>query len=328
MKSSIADYYRKINRDFLNKAWQDGPQLGFELFYKTTNGEEEPLFLKFGLYAPDTRKKICAHVDSKENHSLYIHENDLIHYYNNFLIANLHQSLEKGEPFEKILADSFQASKRILHEYFDSIGSSRILRSLNAVVDIMQVCLSQGKLNAGSVFNAVTRENTHASHCANSGVLIMFFALHLNLEPANIQELGLGGMLYDIGKKNIPMNVLSKKEDLSPADWQHIRKHPSAGRKILNDMKCYSENTLLMAAEHHEKFDGSGYPFGLVGNKISFSAQVCAISDVFNALICERDYHDPRSAFETLVEMKNNMPGHFDPKVLLNFIKAFAPTKK
>jgi len=327
MMRSIADFYRKINPDFLDKAWQDGPQLGFELFYKTTNGGKEPLFLKFGSYDPETREKICALVASGENQALYIHENDLIQYYNSFLIANLSRSLARGESFEKILAASFDVSQRILKEYFDSIGSTRILRSLDAVVEIIHLCLAEGKLNAGSVFNAVSRENTHASHCANSGVLILFFARQLNMKTAEIQELGLGGMLYDIGKKNIPMNVLSKKADLSSADWQHIRKHPGAGRKILNDMKCYSPNILLMAEEHHEKYDGSGYPFGLEGYQISFPAQVCAIADVFNALICTRDHHDPRSAFETLIEMKNNMPGHFDPKILLNFIRAFALSK-
>ena len=107
MRSSITDYYREINRDFLNKAWQDGPQIGFELFYKTTNGGEDPLFLKFGSYDPETREKICKLVASKECQPLYIHENDLIHYYNDFLIVNLHQSLERGEPFDKILSDAY-----------------------------------------------------------------------------------------------------------------------------------------------------------------------------------------------------------------------------
>jgi len=328
MRSSMADYYREINRDFLNKAWQDGPQIGFELFYKTTNGGEEPLFLKFGSYNPETREKICKMVASGDCQPLYIHENDLIHYYDDFLIVNLRQSLERGEPFNEILADAHQVSKRILHEYFDSIGSTKILRSLNEVVEIMQLCLTQGNLDSGNIFGTVSRENTHSSHCANSGLLNIFFGLQLTLNSAQIRDLGLGGMLYDIGKKHIPMNVLNKKGELTVGDWQHIRKHPSASRKVLNDMKCYSQNILLMAGEHHEKYDGSGYPFGLAGDDISFPAQVCAISDVFNALICKREYHDPRSAFETLIEMKKNMPGHFDPKIMLKFIKAFARSQQ
>jgi HD-GYP domain-containing protein (c-di-GMP phosphodiesterase class II) len=328
MKSSLADYYRRINRDFLNKAWQDGPQLGFELYYKIPNGGEEPQFLKFGSYAPETREKICTLVESPDTQPLYIHENDLIHYYDDFLIDNLRQSLERSDPSPKVLADAYQVSKRILHEYFDSIGSTRILRSLNEVVEIIQSCLSQGNLDAGIIFDTVSKENTHPSHCANSGLLILFFASQLNFKAAEARDLGLGGMLYDIGKKHIPLEILHKKGELSPAEWQHIRKHPSASRKILNDMKCYNQNILLMAAEHHEKHDGSGYPFGLAKDKISFHAQVCAITDVFNALICKREYHEPRSAFETLIEMKNNMPGHFDPKILLNFIRAFAPSKQ
>ncbi len=328
MTSSIADYYREINRDFLNKAWQDGPQLGFELFYKASNGGESPRFLKFGTYDPETREKIRNLVGAEDSQSLYIHENDLIHYYNDFLIVNLRQALERQEPYENVLADVYQVSYRILQEYFDSIGSTRILRSLKEVVEIMQLCMSQGKLGAGSVFKIISNENTHSSHCANAGFLNIFFALQLKLSPAETRELGLGGMLYDIGKKNIPLGVLKKKEELSKEDWQHIRKHPSASRKILNDMKCYSQNILLMAAEHHEKYDGTGYPFRMAGEKISFPAQVCAITDVFNALICNREHREPRSTFETLVEMKNKMPGHFNPTTLLNFIKAFASSMK
>ena len=143
MSNSITDFYREINRDFLNKAWQDGPQIEFELFYKTTNSIQEPLFLKFGSYDLETREKICTLVASEDNQSLYIHENDLIHYYKDFLIVNLRQSLERGEPFNEILADAHQVSIRILQEYFDSIGSSKILRSLNEVVEIMQLCLTK-----------------------------------------------------------------------------------------------------------------------------------------------------------------------------------------
>lgn len=327
MLNSIADYYREINPAFLNKAWRDGPTIGFDLFYKTAGGEKEPVFLKFGSYDPKTRAKIRKLLASEENQTLFIHETDLIKYYNEFLIDNLKKSVQAGQPFEQILADAYQVNSNILEEYFENIGSTRILRSINEVVDVMILCMTEGKLEAVDVFQTTSKDNSHPAHCSNAGLYNIFFGVQLKLPPAEIQELGVGGMLYDIGKKGIPTSVLEKKEELSLEDWQAIRKHPINGWKVLNDMKCYSKNILNMAAEHHEKYDGSGYPFGRKGNKISFPAQVCAISDVFNALVCKRYFHEPRTAFEALVEMKNNMPGHFDPKVLINFIKAFAPPK-
>jgi len=324
MTNSIADYYREINPTFLKRAWHNSPTLDFELFYKTESGGSEPLFLKFATYDPKTRKKIQQLMAGRENHNLFIHETDLIKYYDEFLIENLRKNVKREEPFEKILADAYQISRNILEEYFENIGSTRILRCLNKVVEIMTLCMTEGKLEPVDVFEITSKDNTHPAHCSNAGLYNIFFGIQLELPPAEIHELGLGGMLYDIGKKWIPLNVLEKREELSPEDWQTIRKHPSAGKKVLNDMKCYSQNILKMAAEHHEKYDGSGYPFGLQGNQISFPAQVCAISDVFNALVCKRYYHEPRTAFEALIEMKDNMPGHFDPQILVNFIRAFA----
>jgi HD-GYP domain-containing protein (c-di-GMP phosphodiesterase class II) len=328
MLNSTADYYRKINPAFLNKTWQDGPTLGFDLFYRINRGGEDPRFMKFGSYGPDNREKIQQLLVSEDSHSLFIHETDLIKYYKRFLIANLNQSIEDGEPFEKVLASAYQVNRSILQEYFENIGSTRILRCLKDVVEIIALCMDEGKLNPIDVFETTSKDNAHSSHCSNAGLYNIFFAVQLKLPLAEVQELGLGGMLYDIGKKVIPARVLKKQEELSPEDWQAIRKHSCAGKKVLNDMKCYSQNILKMAAEHHEKYDGSGYPFGLHGNKISFPAQVCAISDIFNALVCRRYHHEPRTAFEALIEMKNNMPGHFDPQILINFIKVFARPPK
>ncbi|MDA0691510.1 MAG: hypothetical protein O3A78_03680 [Nitrospinae bacterium] len=324
MANSIADYYREINPTFLNRAWHNSPTLDFELFYKAEKKGVSPQFIKFCSYNPNTREKIQQLMTSKDSHTLFIHETDLIKYYDEFLIENLRKNVRREEPFKKILVDAYQINRNILEEYFENIGSSRILRCLNKVVQIMALCMAEGNLEPVDVFETTSKDNTHPAHCSNAGLYNIFFGEQLKLSPAEIQELGLGGMLYDIGKKGIPLNVLEKGEELSPQNWQAIRKHPSAGKKVLNDMKCYSQNILKMATEHHEKYDGSGYPFGIQGNQISFSAQVCAISDVFNALVCKRFYHEPRTAFEALIEMKNNMPGHFDPQILVNFIKAFA----
>ncbi len=324
MADSIANYFREINPDFLNRAWTDNPTIDFELFYKTGDNGKEPVFLKYGSYDRKTKEKIKKIMETENCHTLFIHETDLVRYYDDFLVPKLRKDVHYSDPFEKILADSYQINKNILHEYFENIGSTRILKSLDEVVKIMTLCIKQGKLEAVDIFKITQKDNAHPTHCTNAGLYNIFFGVQLKLPSAEIHELGLGGMLYDIGKKGIPASVLEKNEELSPQDWQAIRKHPSAGKKVLNDMKCYSQNILRMAAEHHEKYDGSGYPLGLEGNRISFSAQVCAISDVFNALVCKRYYREPRTAFEALIEMKNNMPGHFDPQILIQFIKAFA----
>ncbi len=323
---SISQYYREINRGFLDKAWRAGPEIGFELYYRLDKSEREPQFLKFASYTPETRIKIRKLLESDSHQKLFIHENDLIRYYRDFLIQNLNQSLSMKEPFEKILKDGYQVAQMILREYFQSIGSSRILRSLGDVVNVMQTCMALGKMESKDIFKLTQRENEHHTHCANTGLYNLYLGTKFKMDPKEIQELGLGGMLFDIGKKTIPEPVLEKQGKLAPEEWQYIRKHPSAGKKVLNDMKCFTPNILAMAMEHHEKFDGSGYPAGLVGERISTVARICTISDVFNALVCKRQYRPSFTPFEALSEMKTKMNGQFDNRIFVEYIRAFART--
>ena len=323
---SISQYYREINRGFLDKAWRAGPEIGFELYYRLDKSDQEPQYLKFASYTPETRSKIRKLLESDSHQKLFIHENDLIRYYRDFLIDNLNDSLSKEEPFEKILKDGYQVAQMILREYFESIGSSKILRNLSDVVDIMQTCISLGKMESKDIFKLTLRENLHHAHCANTGLYNLFLGSKFKMETGQIQELGLGGMLFDIGKKTIPQRVLEKKGKLASEEWQHIRKHPSAGKKVLNDMKCFSPDILSMAMEHHEKFDGSGYPSGLAGERISNVARICTISDVFNALVCKRNYRPSFTPFDALSEMKTKMKGQFDHRIFVDYIKAFAGT--
>lgn len=323
---TTSQYYKEINRGFLDKAWRAGPDIGFELFYRLDKSEQEPKFLKFASYTPETRLKIRNLMESDNHQKLFIHESDLIRYYNDFLIDNLNDSMSKEEPFEKILKDGYQVAQMILREYFESIGSSKILRSLSDVIEIMQTCIALDKMASKDIFKITARENHHHDHCANTGLYNLFLGIKFKMETRQIKELGLGGMLFDIGKKTIPQPVLEKKGKLAPDEWQYIRKHPSSGKKVLNDMKCYSPNILSMAIEHHEKFDGSGYPFGLAGERISTVARICTISDVFNALVCKRDYRPSFTPFEALSEMKVKMKGQFDNRIFTDYIKAFAGT--
>jgi len=110
-------------------------------------------------------------------------------------------------------------------------------------------------------------------------------------------------------------------------DFKLVRKHPAAGKKVLNDMKCFSHNILKMVGEHHEQFNGEGYPLNMSGERISLYGRLCTIMDVFSALTSKRYNHDPHTPFEALTIMKTQMPGHFDQRIFVNFIKAIAGRK-
>ena len=134
------------------------------------------------------------------------------------------------------------------------------------------------------------------------------------------EEICRGGMLADIGKKFIPEDILFKEGELTDEDRQTIRQHAAFGKKKLNEMRRYSDTVLRMAAEHHESFDGTGYPMKIAGKNISTAARICKIGDVFNALTGRRSYREVMSPKQALMHMNKDMKGQFDPDLLTAFI--------
>jgi len=318
---SIAHFYREINSGFLNKSCDQGFEISYLAEY---DDNDQPLFRKFVHYTPENHEKIKKMMDGDDCVEFFIHETDLIRYYKDFRIKTLSDALKNGESPKKVLKSAYLLNEQILKEYFENIGSSRILRTLENLISVIQDCLAQGKLEFIDVF-LITRKDDHSyTHCTNTGMYCMALANKLKMKPEAVREIGLGGMLFSIGKKSIPYDVIIKEGELTPEEFQLIRKLPSGSRKILNDMKCYSDNIMKMALEHREKFDGTGYPFQMKGEKISLYARVVSIMDVFGALTAARPNRKALTPFTAVNEMKNNMTGHFDTRILINFIKILA----
>ena len=126
--------------------------------------------------------------------------------------------------------------------------------------------------------------------------------------------------MADIGKKFMPRELLIKQEALTEQERQTIRQHPAFGRKKLHELKRYSNTVLRMAAEHHENFDGTGYPMKIAGKNISTAARICKIADVFNALTNQRPYGKTMSPKQALMYMNKDLKGQFDPDMLSAFI--------
>ncbi|QPJ63992.1 MAG: HD domain-containing protein [Candidatus Nitrohelix vancouverensis] len=319
---SIVRFYRKINSDFLNPKWKDG----FEIHYKVVNAGGEQRFFKFADYTPDIHERIKTMLENADSQEFFIHETDLIKFYKNFYIADLQTSLDRRGYSPALMKQAYTVACRIMKEYFDNIGSPRVLRTLTSVVDIIAQCISQWRPGIADIYAMVDKSAHHHTHCVNVGLYAMTLAVRFKMQDTAVKELGLGGMLIDIGNKELDADLF-QKDELDPDERKLIRKHPSAGRKKLNDMKCFSPVILSMVGEHHEKFSGEGYPHGLAGEKISLYARVIAIMDVFDALTCSRSYREALPPNKALSMMKSEMPGHFDERLVLNFIKIIAAEK-
>lgn len=148
--------------------------------------------------------------------------------------------------------------------------------------------------------------------------LMINFARHLELDPQEVEDLGVAGLLHDVGKVAVSDAILNKPGVLSKGEMQSVRAHPVAGHRLLANSAGAPDLALELCLRHHEKIDGSGYPGGLKGDELSLAARMGAICDVYDAVTSNRSYKRAWTPCEALTEMKK-WKGHFDPALLDRF---------
>jgi ribonuclease P protein subunit RPR2 len=137
----------------------------------------------------------------------------------------------------------------------------------------------------------------------------------LGARPQDLQVLEYGALLHDIGKIAVPDAILRKDGPLTEAEWQVMREHPCLGHEILYGIGFLADS-LPIVLYHHERFDGNGYPEGLVGEKIPIGARIFSAADAFDAMTADRHYRRALSLDEAMSELRRNSGSQFDPEVI------------
>ena len=151
--------------------------------------------------------------------------------------------------------------------------------------------------------------------------LMIALARQLGLDEQQTRDAGMAGLLHDLGKAMIPLDVLNKPGKLTDAEFALVKTHPEEGHKLLLEGKGVSDVTKDVCLHHHEKVDGSGYPKGLNSETMSLFAKMGAVCDVYDAITSNRPYKagwDPAESIKRMAEWK----GHFDPAVFQAFVKS------
>jgi putative nucleotidyltransferase with HDIG domain len=152
--------------------------------------------------------------------------------------------------------------------------------------------------------------------------MMLALARQLGLSDEDTRACGLAGLLHDIGKMALPMDILNKPGKLTDAEFDIVKGHPGSGHSILTEVSDVPEIALEVCLHHHEKFDGRGYPHGLAGQEISLHARMGAVCDVYDAITSDRPYKDGWTPSESLKRMEEwTLNGHFDPQVFAAFVK-------
>lgn len=158
-------------------------------------------------------------------------------------------------------------------------------------------------------------------HCVSVSALLMVFARAAGFDEHAIRDAGLGGLLHDIGKMKIPQETLNKAGPLTGEERAAMQGHVTAGIEILRATPGVPPVAMQITAEHHERFDGSGYPMKLTGERISRIGHMAALVDVYDAITSDRVYHRGVSPQDALKRLLDGSGTHFDPEPVQLLIK-------
>ena len=152
---------------------------------------------------------------------------------------------------------------------------------------------------------------------------VVTFSLRLGhemgLDRDALRDLELGALLHDIGKIGVPDAILRKPSKLSEREWEKMKQHPVHGHRILRNIPFLS-GAAKVVSQHHERWDGNGYPKGLKGEAIDIGARIFAVIDAFDAMISDRVYRKGRTYDDAVTELKDCAGTQFDPEI----VEAFA----
>jgi response regulator RpfG family c-di-GMP phosphodiesterase len=172
---------------------------------------------------------------------------------------------------------------------------------------------------------AELRDDETGTHIERLGILCHRLALRVGMPAAEAEVLRHAAVLHDVGKIGIPDEILHKPGAFDPEERALMERHAEAGAELLSGARS---NIMRMAQEialtHHERWDGTGYPNGLAGEQIPLVGRICAICDVYDALLSERPYKRAWPLEEVLAELRSQSGRHFDPALVEHFL-AIAP---
>ncbi|MEO5865633.1 MAG: HD-GYP domain-containing protein [Sphingomonas sp.] len=245
--------------------------------------------------------------------------------------ARLHLHARRASPREeRVRAKQIVgAAKAAIVDTFEAarFGGRLDVAQLAPVVEGIAASIARDPIAIPSVTRLKSRhEYTYLHSVAVCGLMISL-ARELGLDPGLTHDIGMAGLLHDVGKARVPTLLLDKPGSLTNEEFAVVRSHAERGVELLVKAGGIPDIALDVCAHHHERVDGSGYPFRLKGAELSIFARMGAICDVYDAVTSERAYKEKWSPGEAL-DWMSSVTGHFDRSVLGAFaaiIGAFPP---
>jgi len=235
-------------------------------------------------------------------------------------IPQTRSNKEEFDQAAKIISQSREAVTSMFHEA--RMGRVTGIEKAGALVDQIAVSVIRNQHALIALSRLKNADDYTYMHSVAVCAMMIALARQLNLSEDEVRICGKAGLLHDIGKMSVPVEILNKPGRLTETEFEQVRHHPQAGYELMLQVSGLPAIALDVCLHHHERYDGAGYPYGLRGVGISVYARMGAICDVYDAVTSNRPYKEGWCPAESLRRMAEwTKQGQFDPTLFAAFVK-------
>lgn len=233
---------------------------------------------------------------------------------------------ERATEFRRASGAINRSKAAVMEAFTDArLGKAIRTKKMRGLVEQISLSVSRDPSIILNIAKLKTKDEYTYLHSVAVCALMINLARTMNLDERQVEDIGMAGLLHDIGKMAIPDEILMKPGRLDDREFETVRAHPTRGHEILASSTGIPTAALDVCLHHHEKMDGTGYPARLEGTQLSVVARMGAICDVYDALTSQRPYNTPCTASEALSQMAS-WSGHFDKLIFKSFIESLGIT--
>ena len=203
-----------------------------------------------------------------------------------------------------------------------SAGISVEARSIDNITNrLLQAVREQRNSFIGYILGGEIQGHEMAKSQINSAILSALIAQEMKLPNHKVLQIITGALLHDVGMLRMPKEIVEKKGGLSTTELQRIQSHPLYGYKIVNKELLYPEDVGLVVLQHHERWDGEGYPRRISGTAIDMGARIVSVADAFEAMVSQKPYRNSMMGYQAMKNLLSDNLRRFDPDVIKAFIQ-------
>jgi putative nucleotidyltransferase with HDIG domain len=219
---------------------------------------------------------------------------------------------------KQLIAEAKLATKKLMHDV--KLGKRMEMSQVENIVEQMTDSVLRNGDALVSLLRIKDADAYTYLHSMAVSALCVSFAQGLEFDAREIMQIGIGGLLHDIGKMTVPPEILNKPGPLTEREFDIMRRHVKNGATILQEYPHLDQACTCVTAHHHERLDGTGYPEGLQGDQISMFGQIAAIVDIYDALSSERCYKKALAPTEALRKLFEWSQSYLNRQLVKKFV--------